>query len=44
LKQRFFGGSRMSLIRCLVEESCMTDEEIAELVQLIENHRKGHQS
>src|SRR6478672_2754083 len=41
LKQRFFGGSGLSLIRCLVEEGGLTDEEITELNQLIETHRKG---
>jgi len=44
LKQRFFGGSGMSLIRCLVEEGDMTDEELDELDQVIETHRKGRQS
>ncbi|RYD50201.1 MAG: BlaI/MecI/CopY family transcriptional regulator [Verrucomicrobiaceae bacterium] len=41
LKQRFFGGSGLSLVRCLVEEGGLTDAEIAELDELIENHRKG---
>lgn len=41
LKQRFFGGSGLSLVRCLVEEGGLTDEEMAELDELIENHRKG---
>jgi len=44
LKQRFFGGSGLSLIRCLVEEGGLTDEEMAELNQLIKTHRKGGQS
>lgn len=44
LKQRFFGGSGLSLIRCLVEEGGLTDEEMTELNQLIETHRKGNQS
>lgn len=43
LKQRFFGGSGLSLVRCLVEEGGLTDAEIAELNDLIENHRKGKQ-
>ncbi|MEO5917365.1 MAG: BlaI/MecI/CopY family transcriptional regulator [Luteolibacter sp.] len=43
LKQRFFGGSGMSLIRCLVEDGGLTDEEMAELNELIETHRKGNQ-
>ncbi len=41
LKQRFFGGSGLSLIRCLVEEGGLTNEEIGELNELIETHRKG---
>lgn len=44
LKQRFFGGSGLSLVRCLVEEGGLTDEEMAELNQLIKTHRKGGQS
>ncbi len=41
LKQRFFGGSGLSLIRCLVEDGGLTDAEMAELNQLIKTHRKG---
>jgi predicted transcriptional regulator len=41
LKQRFFGGSGLSLVRCLVEDGGLTDAEMAELNQLIETHRKG---
>ncbi|MES2660400.1 MAG: BlaI/MecI/CopY family transcriptional regulator [Verrucomicrobiota bacterium] len=41
LKQRFFGGSGLSLVRCLVEDGCLTDEEMTELNELIETHRKG---
>lgn len=44
LKLRFFGGSGLSLIRCLVEEGGLTDEEMTELNQLIETHRKGNPS
>jgi BlaI family transcriptional regulator, penicillinase repressor len=44
LKQRFFGGSGLSLIRCLVEEGGLSDEEITELKNLIRNHRKESQS
>jgi predicted transcriptional regulator len=43
LKQRFFGGSGLSLIRCLVEDGGLTDAEMSELNQLIEIHRKGKQ-
>lgn len=41
LKQRFFGGSGLSLVRCLVEEGGLTEEEMTELNDLIDNHRKG---
>jgi BlaI family transcriptional regulator, penicillinase repressor len=41
LKQRFFGGSGLSLVRCLVEDGGLTDQEMTELNQLIETHRKG---
>lgn len=41
LKQRFFGGSGLSLVRCLVEDGGLTDAEMAELNQLIEAHRKA---
>lgn len=41
LKQRFFGGSGLSLIRCLVEEGGLTEEEMTELNELIKTHRKG---
>lgn len=41
LKQRLFGGSSMSLLRCLVEEGGLNEGEVAELNELIEKHRKG---
>lgn len=44
LKQRFFGGSGLSLVRCLVEDGGLTDEEMKELNELIEKHRKGRQA
>jgi BlaI family penicillinase repressor len=44
LKHRFFGGSGLSLVRCLVEEGGLTDEEMTELNQLIKTHRKDRQS
>ena len=40
LKQRFFGGSGLSLVRCLVEDGGLTDAEMNELNRLIESHRK----
>lgn len=41
LKERLFGGSSLSLVRCLVEEGGLTDAEIKELNDLIKDHRKG---
>lgn len=41
LKQRLFGGSGLSLVRCLVEEGGLSDVEIKELNDLIKDHRKG---
>lgn len=41
LKQRLFGGSGLSLVRCLVEEGGLSDEEIKDLKALIANHQKG---
>ena len=41
LKQRLFGGSGLSLVRCLVEEGGLSESEIKELRQLIDDHRKG---
>jgi BlaI family penicillinase repressor len=40
LKQRFFGGSGLSLVRCLVEDGGLSDEEMNELNQLIINHQQ----
>ncbi|MGC4015607.1 MAG: BlaI/MecI/CopY family transcriptional regulator [Luteolibacter sp.] len=41
LKERFFGNSTVSLVRCLVEEGGLDAEEVAELNALIQQHRKG---
>lgn len=41
LKERFFGNSTVSLVRCLVEEGGLTTKEVGELNALIEQHRKG---
>ena len=41
LKQRLFGGSSLSLVRCLVEEGGLSDEDIRELKELIGKHKKG---
>jgi len=40
LKQRLFGGSGLSLVRCLVEQGEMSEAEIRELSEWIEKHRK----
>ena len=41
LKHRLFGGSGVSLVRCLMEDGGLTREELAELNQLLESQRKG---
>ena len=41
IKQRIFGGSGLSLVRCLVEQGEMSETEIRELGEWIESHRKG---
>jgi len=43
LKHRFFGGSGLSLARCLVQEGGLTESEMSELNELIKAHRKGKQ-
>jgi predicted transcriptional regulator len=35
LKQRFFGGSNLALVRCLVESGNISEEELAELRKLV---------
>ena len=43
LKQRFFGGSNLALVRCLVESEEITEEELVELRKLVRSGtvRKG---
>ena len=41
LRERLFGGSGLSLVRCLVEEGGLSAAEIEELDDLLEMHRKG---
>lgn len=41
LKQRLFGGSGLSLVRCLVEEGGLTEAEMTELNELIANHKNS---
>lgn len=45
LKERFFGGSSLALVRCLVETGEISDKEMADLKALISNakSRKGSQ-
>ncbi len=40
LKQRLFGGSGLSLVRCLVEEGGLSESEIKELRRIIDQHRQ----
>jgi predicted transcriptional regulator len=39
IKERLFGGSGLSLIRCLVEQGDISDEEMKELGEWIETRR-----
>lgn len=41
LKQRFFGGSNLALVRCLVESGDITEEELAELRKLVRTKKGG---
>ena len=43
IKERLFGGSGLSLIRCLVEQGDITDEEMKELGEWIEARRNPPQ-
>lgn len=40
LKKRFFGGSSLALIRCLVESGDISEPEIAELRKLVQDHQE----
>ena len=46
LKQRFFGGSNLALVRCLVESGDISEEELAELRKYVRNStgKKGEDS
>lgn len=46
LKQRFFGGSNLALVRCLVESGDISEEELAELRKYVRNSmgKKGEES
>ncbi|MCF7785419.1 MAG: BlaI/MecI/CopY family transcriptional regulator [Prosthecobacter sp.] len=46
LKQRFFGGSNLALVRCLVESGDISEEELAELRRYVRNStgKKGEES
>lgn len=46
LKQRFFGGSNLALVRCLVESEEITEEELVELRKLVRSGtvKKGGES
>ncbi len=43
LKHRLFGGSGVTLVRCLMEDGGLSEKEIQELNAIIENYRKGGQ-
>jgi predicted transcriptional regulator len=40
LKRRFFGGSSLALVRCLVESGDFSESEITELRKLVREHQK----
>jgi predicted transcriptional regulator len=40
LKKRFFGGSSLALVRCLVESGDISESELAELRKLVRDHSK----
>lgn len=40
LKQRFFGGSSLAMVRCLVESGDISDSELAELRKLVREAEK----
>lgn len=40
LKQRFFGGSSLALVRCLVESGDISADELEELRQLVKSRGK----
>ena len=44
LKQRFFGGSGLALVRCLVESGEITEAELAELRKLVRSRKGGAES
>lgn len=46
LKQRFFSGSNLALVRCLVESGDVSEEELAELRKLVRHGsvKKGEES
>lgn len=41
LKRRLFGGSTLSMMRCLVEEGAISRKEIEKLKKLLDEHGKG---
>ncbi|GEP45283.1 BlaI/MecI/CopY family transcriptional regulator [Brevifollis gellanilyticus] len=41
LKQRFFGGSSLALVRCLVESGEISESELAELRKLVKGGKPG---
>lgn len=44
LKQRFFGGSGLALVRCLVESGDISADELDELRQLVRSRSKSSTS
>jgi len=44
IKKRFFGGSSLALVRCLVESGDISESELTELRQLVRDHAKSKPS
>ena len=44
LKQRFFGGSSLALVRCLVESGEISEEELSELRRIVRTKKGGTSS
>ena len=40
MKKRFFGGSSLALVRCLVESGDISESELNELRELVRHHPK----
>ena len=44
MKKRFFGGSSLAMVRCLVESGDISESELTELRQMVRQHAKSKPS